>query len=56
MKLKDLEKQLKKAGWIKTEGGNHSKWTKDNQAVSVPRHREINEMLAKAIQKQAGLK
>jgi len=56
MKLKDLEKQLKQAGWVQTEGGSHSKWKKEGKAVSVPRHREINEITAQAILKQTGLK
>lgn len=55
MKLKDLEKRLQQAGWVKSEGGNHSKWRKDGKVIPVPRHREIKENLAKEILKQAEL-
>lgn len=55
MKRKDLEKLLCNAGWSKTEGGKHSKWKRGNRTLVVPGHREINELLARAILKQAGL-
>jgi len=55
MKRKDLERKLKQAGWVKTEGGNHTKWKKDGMTIPTPRHNEVNECLAKAILKQAGI-
>jgi len=57
MTVKELEKLLKKAGWIKTEGANHSKWTKGENAVPVPRHKgDLPKGTLGAIKKQAGLK
>ncbi len=56
MKKRDLEKLLKKNGWIKEEGKKHDRWAKGNQTEFIPRHTEINEELAKAIIKRRGLK
>jgi len=57
MTVKDLEKLLKKAGWVLGTGTNHSKWTKGNQAVMVPRHKgDLKKGTAEGILKQAGLK
>ncbi len=54
MKKKQLEKQLKKFGWWRyDEGSNHEKWTNGELKTTVPRHREINEITAKAIVKLA---
>ncbi len=50
MKKRDLEKELTQLGWwLKREGGNHEVWTNGKDTESVPRHREINEILAKKI-------
>ncbi len=50
MKKRDLEKRLKTLGWwLKREGGNHEVWTNGTLTQPVPRHKEIKEMLAKAI-------
>ncbi|MDT8446842.1 MAG: type II toxin-antitoxin system HicA family toxin [bacterium] len=57
MKVKELEKLPKEAGWSKTEGANHSKWSKDGKSFPVPRHpRDIAKGTLNAILKQAGLK
>ncbi len=54
MKKKDLEKKLKKAGWwLARHGGNHDIWTNGKITNQVPRHAEVNELLAKSIVKQA---
>lgn len=54
MKALDLKKQLKKYGWwLKREGGNHEIWTNGLDTEPVPRHREINERLAKKILNKA---
>lgn len=54
MKYRDLVKKLKELGWYKLrEGGNHEIWTNGKQSEPVPRHSEINEMLAKKILKNA---
>jgi len=50
MKKRALEKTLNKLGWwLKREGGGHAIWTNGEDTESVPRHREINEILAKKI-------
>lgn len=55
MKKRDLDKALKDLGFSKVrEGGNHEVWSNGSISIPVPRHREINERLAKAIIKQAG--
>lgn len=54
MKRKDLERQLKKAGWwFLRHGGRHDVWTDGENEEPVPRHNEINEILAKHILKKA---
>jgi len=56
MKRKDLIKLLIKAGWwLAREGGNHDIYTNGKQIEPIPRHREVNEELAKAIIKRQGL-
>lgn len=56
MKQKDLIKRLKLAGFVlERHGGNHDIYVKDNKRETIPRHREINESLAKAILKRNGL-
>lgn len=50
MKKRDLEKELESLGWwLKRQGGNHEIWTNGENTEPVPRHREINESLAKKI-------
>lgn len=57
MKRRDLIKLLEKNGWeLKREGGNHDIYGKGDKAEPIPRHKEISEMLAKAIIKRQGLK
>lgn len=59
MKRRDLEKQLKKIAsergesLVVKEGGSHSKVFIGKQMITVLRHREISEMTAKAIIKEA---
>jgi mRNA interferase HicA len=54
MKKRDLEKKLSSLGWyFDRSGGNHDIWTNGEKSEPVPRHREINEMTAKAILKRA---
>ncbi len=56
MKRKDLVKMLEKNGWQKLrEGGNHTVYTNGTAIEAVPRHGEINEMMAKAIIKRRKL-
>lgn len=57
MKHKDLIKKLEKNGWWKIrEGANHDIYTDGKQCEPIPRHNEINELLAKAIIRRQGLK
>jgi hypothetical protein len=56
VKKRDLEKLFLKNGWIKVEGGKHEKWIKGTETEMLPRHMEINEILAKSIIKRRGLK
>ncbi|MCB1115907.1 MAG: type II toxin-antitoxin system HicA family toxin [Chlamydiia bacterium] len=54
MKKRDLEKKLKKQGWtLSRHGSNHDVWTNGVISEPVPRHNEINELLAKKILRKA---
>jgi mRNA interferase HicA len=40
-------------GWtLVRQGARHEVWTCGSTTITIPRHRDINEMTAKAIQKQ----
>ena len=57
MKRKDLIKLLEKNGWwLARSGGNHDIYTNGIKSEPIPRHSEINELLAKAIIRRQGLK
>lgn len=57
MKRKDLIKLLSNNGWkLKRNGSNHDIFTNGAESETIPRHREIDEDLAKAIIKRRGLK
>ena len=56
MKRRQLIKLLEKSGWkFSRSGGNHDVYFKGNQREAIPRHREIDEELAKAIIKRHSL-
>ncbi|MBR3767538.1 MAG: type II toxin-antitoxin system HicA family toxin [Clostridia bacterium] len=56
-KRSDLINLFKKNGWyLKRNGGGHDIYTNGKDCETVPRHKEINENLAKAIIKRRGLK
>jgi len=58
MKRRDIVKKLEENGFVlKRNGGNHDIYynRETKKTVSVERHREINENVARAILKQAGL-
>lgn len=56
MKQADLVKKLEDAGFVfERHGGNHDIYVKGNVKETIPRHREVNERLAKAILKRNGL-
>jgi len=57
MKRKDLIRLLENNGWyLIRNGANHDIYTNGKKAETLPRHREIDETLAKAIIKRQGLK
>lgn len=57
MKRRDLIKLLEKNGWyFLRDGGRHDVYTNGVKMEPIPRHKEINEMLAKSIIKKYGLK
>lgn len=54
MKRVDLERKLKQYGWyFKRHGGKHDLWTNGEMEEAIPRHNEINELLAKKILRTA---
>ncbi|GHV07914.1 hypothetical protein FACS1894217_09530 [Clostridia bacterium] len=58
MKRTDIDRRLRKAGFVISSGGNHDiarKRGEKGPIISIPRHREINELTAKAILKDAGI-
>lgn len=56
LKRKDLIKKFEKNGWwLKRSGGNHDIYTNGKKIEPIPRHKEIDEELAKAIIKRQGL-
>ena len=57
MKQKDLIKKLTDNGWwLLRNGANHDLYTNGISSEPIPRHREVDEKLAKAIIKRQGLK
>ena len=57
MKQRALIKKLEKAGFeFERHGGDHDVYRRGQDREEIPRHREINEKLAKAILKKWGLK
>jgi mRNA interferase HicA len=56
LKRKDLEKKLKELGWrFLRHGGRHDVWTNGRDFEYLPRHREIHELLARKILRNARL-
>lgn len=56
MKQTELIKKLEEAGFVfDRHGSNHDLYVKGNIKETIPRHKEINEVLAKAILKRNGL-
>jgi len=58
MKRKHIIRKLAEAGFTFQDGGSHTKAydTRGAMRATIPRHAEINEKLADAIQKQTGVK
>ncbi len=58
MKRRDLERHLREHGCeLLREGGNHSVYWNpaDRRTSSVPRHREVSDLLARKICKDLGI-
>lgn len=50
MKQRELIKKLENGGFIfERHGSNHDVYVRDSEREEIPRHKEINEKLAKAI-------
>ncbi len=57
MKRRDLIKLFEENGWyFLRDGHDHDVYTNGHQIETIPRHREINEKLAKHLIKKRGLK
>lgn len=55
MKQRDLIKRLEKVGFkFYRHGSDHDVYVRGNHMEEIPRHREINERLAKAILRKWG--
>ncbi len=56
MKRTELIKKLEEGGfYFERHGGNHDIYVNGNRKETIPRHREIDERLAKAILRRNGL-
>ncbi len=56
LKQRELIKRLEDGGFVfERHGGNHDIYKRGNDEEKIPRHREVNERLAKAILKKWGL-
>ena len=56
MKQRDLIKKLESGGFVfERHGSNHDIYARGTEKEEVPRHKEIDERLAKAIIKRRGL-
>lgn len=57
IKKRDLIKLFRKNGWsLDRQGGNHEVWKKENKSETIPRHSEVDEILAKNIIRRNNLK
>lgn len=57
MKRKDLIKELENAGFVfARHGGSHDLYIRGNVKETIPRHKEIDERLAKAILKRNNIR
>jgi len=56
LKRRELERRLRELDWVlRRHGGKHDVWSNADGVFAeyVPRHAEINELLARAILKRA---
>ncbi|MGN0352974.1 MAG: type II toxin-antitoxin system HicA family toxin [Roseburia sp.] len=56
MQQRDLVKKLESAGFrFERHGGSHDVYVRGSDEEQIPRHKEINEILARAIIRKWGL-
>lgn len=56
MKQRDLIKKLEAGGFeFERHGGDHDVYVRGTERETIPRHKEIDERLAKAILRRRGL-
>ena len=56
MKRRDLVNKAEAAGFVfERHGANHDIYIRGSEIIEIPRHREINDKLAKAIIRKWGL-
>lgn len=56
MKQRDFIKKLEKGGFVfERHGSNHDVYVRGAEREEVPRHKEIDERLAKAVLRRRGL-
>ncbi|WP_244939683.1 type II toxin-antitoxin system HicA family toxin [Acinetobacter guerrae] len=55
VKRTDFIKELEQLGATFKEGGKHTKVYLNGKQSTIPRHRELNDMLVKGIRKQLGV-
>lgn len=56
MRRRILIKLLEEGGFVfERHGGNHDVYVRGEEREEIPRHKEVNERLAKAILKRRGL-
>ena len=56
MKRRVLIRKLERIGFkFERHGGNHDVYRRGNEIENIPRHKEINEQLAKGILRKWGL-
>lgn len=56
MKQRDLIKRLEDGGFVfERHGSNHDVYVRGTEREEIPRHKEINEKLAKAVLRRRGL-
>ena len=56
LKRRILIKLLEEGGFVfERHGGNHDVYVRGEEREEIPRHKEVNERLAKAILKRRGL-
>lgn len=56
MKQRDLIKKLEAVGFVfERHGGNHDVYRRGNEIENIPRHKEIDERLARAILHKWGI-